>query len=132
MKYALIIGGVVDTISLEQQEAPWVQVPEEVFGGWATEGDGFSPPANASPVLTDYELPFRLLSTPSRSHDCSETVSRWQATLLQQTSNGQLRHRLLSPGAIRFGRMHMNNSLLSNLVHGHSHRWPKCWPNCQS
>lgn len=38
MRFALIIDGVVDTISLEQQYAPWVSVPDTVFAGFRKEG----------------------------------------------------------------------------------------------
>ncbi|MBG6211511.1 hypothetical protein IWQ49_006199 [Labrenzia sp. EL_126] len=45
MKYALIIDGVVDTISFEAN-AGWPEVPADVFPGFTDNGDGtFSPPA---------------------------------------------------------------------------------------
>jgi hypothetical protein len=54
MKHALIIKGVVDTITLSGQQDGWVQVPDDVFGGFTQNADGaFSPPAVAPPSIED-------------------------------------------------------------------------------
>lgn len=54
MKYALIIDGVVDTISLEPQDAPWVEVADDVFGGFVASGENWvAPPPPPAPVPTE-------------------------------------------------------------------------------
>lgn len=52
MKFALIIKGVVDAISFEPQEEPWIEVSDDVFAGFIQNGDGtFSaPPPAPAPV----------------------------------------------------------------------------------
>lgn len=52
MKFALIIKGVVDAISFEPQEEPWIEVSDDVFAGFIQNGDGtFSaPPPAPDPV----------------------------------------------------------------------------------
>lgn len=44
MRYALIIDGVVDTISLEPQSAPWVEIPDHVFAGFSQVGGDWTDP----------------------------------------------------------------------------------------
>nr|WP_320141261.1 hypothetical protein [uncultured Cohaesibacter sp.] len=53
MKYALVIDGVVDTISFEQFFSDWEPVPDDVFAGHIDNGDGtFSAPPIAASVPT--------------------------------------------------------------------------------
>ena len=56
MKYALVIDGVVDTISFEQVTPDWVPVPDDVFAGFLQNPDGtFSAPHIAASVPTQEE-----------------------------------------------------------------------------
>ncbi|SOC93536.1 hypothetical protein SAMN05216358_3715 [Rhizobium sp. AN5] len=60
MPFALVIDGVVDTISFEDRsdDSEWVQVATGVFGGFIRQEDGsFLPPDQppSSPTITDYE-----------------------------------------------------------------------------
>lgn len=49
MKYALVIDGMVDSISHEPQEAPWVPVPDVVFAGFVQAGArAWAPPPQPS------------------------------------------------------------------------------------
>ena len=58
-KKALIINGVVDSISMEEVEG-WVPVPGDVFAGFVENGDGtFSPPAPVAPSTDPNEYPLR-------------------------------------------------------------------------
>lgn len=51
MKYALVINGVVDSISCEPQGNPWVEVPDGVFAGFFLDGgEWVAPPLGASPI----------------------------------------------------------------------------------
>jgi len=52
MKYALIINGVVNTISFEPQADPWIEVGDEVFAGFTANRDGTftAPPVPPAPV----------------------------------------------------------------------------------
>nr|WP_321482620.1 hypothetical protein [uncultured Cohaesibacter sp.] len=53
MKYALVIGGVVDTISFERVSSEWVDVADDVFAGFLQNPDGtFSAPHIAASVPT--------------------------------------------------------------------------------
>lgn len=45
MKWALLIDGVVDTVTMAGPEEGWVEVPDDVFGGFIQNPDGtFSAP----------------------------------------------------------------------------------------
>lgn len=55
MRYALVINGVVDTISMQPQNAPWRTAPDTVFGGWLLDGDEFSAPPARALTVEDYE-----------------------------------------------------------------------------
>jgi hypothetical protein len=51
MKYALIANNTIDTISLEPQEAPWIEVGDDVFSGFIKIGDMWlAPPAGPLPI----------------------------------------------------------------------------------
>ncbi|WP_236771160.1 hypothetical protein [Agrobacterium tumefaciens] len=60
MPFALVINSVVDTVSFEDHsdEEGWVEVGDDVFGGFIHQGDGtFLPPEQPAPYpsITDYE-----------------------------------------------------------------------------
>jgi hypothetical protein len=60
MPFALVIDGVVDTVSFEDHsnDEAWIEVADNVFGGFLHREDGsFSPPPNESelPLVGDYE-----------------------------------------------------------------------------
>jgi hypothetical protein len=54
MKHALIVNGVVDAITLTGPQDGWLQVPDDVFGGFTQNADGtFSPPVVVPPSIED-------------------------------------------------------------------------------
>jgi hypothetical protein len=54
MKHALIIAGIVDTVSLVGGGAGWVEIPDHVFGGFTHNADGsFAPPAVTPVTIED-------------------------------------------------------------------------------
>ncbi|MDH6294691.1 hypothetical protein [Agrobacterium fabrum] len=60
MPFALVIDGVVDTVSFEDhsEDEGWVEVGSDVFGGFVRQENGvFLQPDQpaATPVITDYE-----------------------------------------------------------------------------
>ncbi len=66
MKYALIANGMVDAISFEPQEDPWIEVGDEVFAGFLVSEDGgiSAPLPDPAPVpnLTFPQLLFGLVT----------------------------------------------------------------------
>lgn len=81
MPYALVIDGVVDTISFEDRSdnSGWVQVDTGVFGGFMQQEDGsFLPPAQPTPtpVLADYENAIQdLVDTTARERQFRDGVT---------------------------------------------------------
>lgn len=66
MRYALIIDGVVDTVTVTGRPGPdWVQVPDNVVGGYIANSDGtFSLPQSVPepmPTLTPRQLSLMLM-----------------------------------------------------------------------
>ena len=52
MKYALVIGNVIDTISYPYIEG-WSEVPDDVFAGFVREGDKWVAPQNQTEPSPD-------------------------------------------------------------------------------
>ena len=82
MPFAVVINGVVDTVSFEDHsgDKAWVEIDESVFGGFIQHPDGtFSPPESSddNPVtITDYENAIQnLVDSTARERQFADGVS---------------------------------------------------------
>lgn len=54
MKWALLIDGVVDTVTMAGLEEGWVEVPDDVFGGFIQNPDGTFSAPELPPVVDPF------------------------------------------------------------------------------
>jgi hypothetical protein len=54
MKSALVINGVINTISFEPQKKPWIEVADDVFAGFIKDGSGWKAPPSDPVSVDDY------------------------------------------------------------------------------
>lgn len=85
MKYALIINGVVDTISFEPQEEPWIIVPDDVFAGFIYAGDGYFTPSPAQQVVPNLTFAQLLIGLVSEQWITEAEGEDWLKGILPGT-----------------------------------------------
>ncbi|WP_292570049.1 hypothetical protein [Mesorhizobium sp.] len=84
MKYARIVDGVVDSLSLErpmieqEPEPDWLEVEDEVFAGFLFDGQNFTPPApDPIPISIPDRVSARQFKLQLLASDLLDEVEAW-------------------------------------------------------
>lgn len=79
MRYALVNAGMIDAISFEPQEAPWIEVPDDVFAGFVQDGNGWAaPPAPPAPVPPSISFAQLLIGLVSEGWITADEGRAWR------------------------------------------------------